>query len=216
MKNKYIKILNELKNQLPNSASLMSAITTIETAVSNHKWESESKEESSEKFPLPKEIVKGDNHFALFSDGACRGNPGPGSWGMMAQSSTGELIYHSSGVDTNTTNNRMELEGAIQALDHLIQYFSDNDLGDSTTVFLYSDSKYVVDGISKWVAGWKKRGWKKADNKTPENVEQWKRLDQLTNEFDNLKFLWVKGHAGHPQNEYCDQLANQALDALGL
>ncbi len=216
MKNKYIKLLEDLNAELANNerSSVTEAIKTLKEAVDKHSWPQ--KKKSTGRFPLPNEIDVNKEQYALFSDGACRGNPGPGSWGMMAQNSSSEMIYFSSGVDTQTTNNRMELEGAIQAIDSLIQYFSENELGDDAQVFLYSDSKYVVDGMMKWVAGWKKRGWKKADNKTPENVDLWKRLSELSNELDQLKYIWVKGHAGHPQNEYCDQLANKALDDVGL
>ena len=162
-------------------------------------------------FPLPKEI-EGQGDVAIFSDGACRGNPGPGSWGIMGQNSKGEVLFEASGIDVPTTNNRMELLGAIESLKRIEDLY---DLS-STNVFLYSDSKYVVDGINQWVPGWKKRGWKKADKKTPENVELWQELDNLTAKFPSLKYLWVKGHAGHPQNERCDFLANQALDEAGF
>jgi len=216
MKKKYIKLLEELKSEFQGKDEALKAIQVLKSTVESYNWPKKNETQSSSQFPLPVEMNNGKESYALFSDGACRGNPGPGSWGMMAQDVTGKLIFHSSGVDTHTTNNRMELEGAIQALDFLIQYFSDNDLGDNANVYLYSDSKYVVDGMMKWVAGWKKRGWKKADNKKPENVELWMRLDELSLQFDHLKYIWVKGHAGHPQNEYCDQLANQALDDLGI
>ncbi len=156
--------------------------------------------------PAP-EIEEGQ--IALFSDGACRGNPGPGSWAFVAQSKSGEIIQKASGVAEHTTNNRMELQGAIEGLAYL-----DTVDESYTKVIFFTDSRYVVDGISSWVKGWKARGWKKADKKTPENVEQWKLLDELALKRD-VKFVWVKGHAGHPQNELCDQLANEALDAQG-
>ncbi len=165
---------------------------------------------------LPKEVEGIENSFALFSDGACRGNPGPGSWGMIGQNHLGEVIFEGSGVDNPTTNNRMELEGAIVALESLVDHFKEIPPSGKPYVWLYSDSKYVVEGVEKWVAGWKARGWKKADKKEPENVELWKRLDETTKLFTNLKFKWVKGHAGHPQNERCDQLANLALDEAGF
>jgi ribonuclease HI len=172
---------------------------------------------SGGQFPLPHEITSLNDAFALFSDGACRGNPGPGSWGSMGQNINGEVIFEASGVDTVTTNNKMELEGAIQALERLKSHQQAGGLSAKTPVILYSDSKYVVDGIMKWVPGWKRRGWKKADKKTPENVEQWQELDRLKLEFgEALSFRWVKGHAGHPQNERCDQLANLALDEAGF
>ena len=103
----------------------------------------------------------------------------------------------------------MELSGVIQGLK-----FAATEYGVGTKIFVYTDSKYVVDGIKSWVAGWKKRGWKKADKKEPENLDFWKELDQLNLKMD-LEFHWVKGHAGHPQNERVDELANLAMDANG-
>lgn len=169
---------------------------------------------SSSDFPIPDNLK--DNGFAVYSDGACRGNPGPGSWGMVAQNSKGEVLFFDSGVEEDTTNNRMELQGAIEGLLCLLEYFEKNSLPNSTEVRLVSDSKYVLDGISKWVPGWKARGWKKADKKVPENVERWKKLDEVVAEFTNIDYEWVRGHQGHPQNEYCDQLANEALDKEGF
>ncbi len=165
---------------------------------------------------MPAELNGIENSFALFSDGACRGNPGPGSFGMLAQNNAGDVIFEGSGVDNPTTNNRMELEGAIVALENLVEFLKENPPKAKPHVWLFSDSKYVVEGVEKWVAGWKARGWKKADKKEPENVDLWKRLDETTKLFTNLKFKWVKGHAGHPQNERCDQLANIALDEAGF
>ncbi|OUR94888.1 ribonuclease HI [Halobacteriovorax marinus] len=153
------------------------------------------------------------SEVAIFSDGACRGNPGPGSWGMVGQNHEGDVIFKGSGVETRTTNNRMEMMGAIEAFKAILnEEFS----ADETTVLLYSDSKYVVDGLKSWMKGWKKRGWKKADKKTPENVDLWQELDEVVQNFKNVKYFWVKGHAGHPQNELCDQLANEALDDSGF
>ena len=88
--------------------------------------------------------------------------------------------------------------------------------GTIEKLILFSDSKYVVDGLKSWIHGWKRRGWKKADKKVPENVELWQQLDQLVSKFKNIEYQWVKGHAGHPQNERCDQLANEALDDAGF
>ena len=168
-------------------------------------------------FLLPNDMEKGPLFFALFSDGACRGNPGPGAWGSLGQDSEGCLLFEASGVDFQTTNNQMELEGAIQALAELQRSCDESDiLFEEAQVYLYSDSKYVVDGMNQWVVNWKKRGWKKADKKEPENVDRWKRLDELASEFYKVHFRWVKGHAGHPQNERCDELANFALDEAGL
>lgn len=167
----------------------------------------EEKASSSSELSLPNEI-KNQDDLALFSDGACRGNPGPGAWAYIVQDKSGEVIAKDQDVAAKTTNNRMELAGAIEALKFL------KDSKKSGTFYLYTDSRYVVDGIEKWVAGWKARGWKKADKKEPENLELWKLLDQLNNEL-KVNFKWVKGHAGHPQNELCDQMANEALDEAG-
>ena len=108
----------------------------------------------------------------------------------------------------------MELEGAIQGLKSLLEW--DEFDHESHHVLIYSDSRYVVDGVQKWLSGWKKKGWKKSDGKAPENVEQWQQLDKLNEKFSFINYYWVKGHSGHPQNEYCDQLANIALDEAGF
>lgn len=166
---------------------------------------------------LPDEMKEQASAYAVFADGACRGNPGPGAWGVMIQNAKGEVILKASGVDLPTTNNKMELEGVIRGLKGLIEKWIDEGTSDSLSpVFVYSDSKYVTEGISTWVSGWKNRGWKKADGKEPENLVLWKELDTLKSRFDNIKFLWVKGHAGHPQNEMCDRMCNQALDEAGF
>ncbi len=150
--------------------------------------------------------------FHLYSDGACRGNPGRGGWGILAEDSQGTVLFEDMGVDNRTTNNRMELQGAIEVLKQLQKYLKQTSVGEGFVVRLFSDSKYVVDGISKWVLGWKKKGWKKADKKVPDNLDLWKELDRLKGMFVNLQFIWVKGHNDHPQNERCDYLANKALD----
>ena len=166
------------------------------------------------RFPIPAEVADRRWGFALFSDGACRGNPGPGSWGIMAQNSIGEVIFEASGMEAETTNNRMELVGAIEALKRFQDYAVRFDLPEEeVSVRLFSDSKYVVDGISKWVLGWKRRGWRKADKKIPENLDLWRELDGVVAIFYDIRFLWVRGHDGHPQNERCDRLANDILDA---
>ncbi len=164
-------------------------------------------------YPVPSQIKDVENAYAVFSDGACRGNPGPGAWGAMAQNSAGEVLFTSSGVEVHTTNNQMELEGAFQGLNQLEEV---EGFEFGCPVKVYSDSKYVVDGVQKWVSGWMKRGWKKGDGKTPENVEYWKKLTELNAKFNDIEYIWVKGHSGHPQNERCDQLANEALDESGF
>ena len=206
---KSIKFLKELFNE--NETALEAINVLIKQA--DH-LDFSIKTVSSGSFPAP-DYLKTEG-FAVYSDGACRGNPGPGAWGMVAQNSKGDVLFFDSGVDEDTTNNRMELQGAIEGLSSLLEYFEKEGLPATTEVRLVSDSKYVLDGISKWVPGWKSRGWKKADKKAPENVEQWKELDELVNEFKNIDYEWVRGHQGHPQNEYCDQLANEALDNEGF
>lgn len=186
-----------------------------ELAESIEERESKTAGISGDEFGVPKEALD-QNAFTLYSDGACRGNPGPGAWGALGQDETGTLLFEISGIDFKTTNNRMELEGAIKAVETFIDHLEENDLPLTTPVFLYSDSKYVVDGLEKWVPGWKNRGWKKADKKTPENLELWQRLDALKGRVPQINLRWVKGHAGHPQNERCDQLANIALDEAGV
>ena len=163
---------------------------------------------SSGDFVLPKEIST-PGAVAVFTDGACRGNPGPGAYGFMIQDQTGAVVAEGSDIATHTTNNKMELMGVIKGLE-MVQ----DALPFANEIYVYTDSKYVVDGINSWVAGWKRRGWKKADNKVPENIDLWKSLDMLATQM-SPKFNWVKGHAGHPQNEYVDQLANIALDKNG-
>lgn len=149
--------------------------------------------------------------YYAFSDGACRGNPGPGAWGSLVQDKEGLIVYEASSVEVNTTNNRMELQGAVEALK-----FIKKEFGTSEPVALVSDSKYVVDGLKSWLSGWKRRGWKKADGKAPENIQQWQELDEVSSYFKDINYFWVKGHSGHPQNEKCDQLANEALDDAGF
>jgi len=167
-------------------------------------------------YPVPNEIVKNELAVAIFSDGACRGNPGVGAWACMAQNATGEILFESSGVDANTTNNRMELEGVISGLKYLIDERGGISQTGKLEVHVYTDSKYIVDGMNQWIQGWKQRGWRKADNKVPENLEYWKRLDEITSFYWSVGFHWVKGHSGHPQNEHCDRLCNQAIDEARL
>ncbi len=132
----------------------------------------------------------------IYSDGACSGNPGPGGFGAILRCDGREKEI--SGGEPHTTNNRMELLGVITALEAL-KY--------PCEVRVTTDSKYVVDGISKgWAAGWKKRGWKKSDGKPALNPDLWERLLALL-EIHKTEFVWIKGHAGHPENERCDRLA---------
>lgn len=141
-------------------------------------------------------------HVVIYTDGACRGNPGPGGWGALLQYGGHEKIL--SGAEDLTTNNRMELMAAIQAL---------AALKSPCKIDLYTDSKYVQKGISEWIAGWKARGWKKADKKPVMNDDLWKMLDAEAARHE-VKWHWVKGHSGHPENDRVDQIANDAIDDL--
>lgn len=206
-KKQVINFLNSISNLLEDDEANEAIDLLLEKV--EEQLEDESTGKGQGQFPVPKNF-KGD--YLLFSDGACRGNPGPGAWGVLAQDSDGEVIFESAGFEFQTTNNRMELEGALQALKGLLIHDPD---GASKSVTLYSDSKYVLDGLEKWVPGWKSRGWKKADKKPPENLEIWQNLDEVYQKYSDLNLSWVKGHSGHPQNEHVDQLANQALDENG-
>ena len=137
----------------------------------------------------------------IYTDGACRGNPGPGGWGAWLRSGAHEKELF--GGERLTTNNRMELTAVIEALASLKRRCS---------VVLYTDSEYVRNGITTWIHGWKSRDWKTADRKPVKNVDLWQRLDQLRASHD-VDWRWVKGHAGDPGNERADQLANRGVDA---
>jgi ribonuclease HI len=135
----------------------------------------------------------------IFTDGACSGNPGPGGWGAILRYGAVEKELY--GGEPATTNNRMELMAAIQALESLKR---------PVTVRLYTDSEYVKNGITKWIHGWKAKGWKTADNKPVKNVDLWQRLDAARQQHD-IGFHWVRGHAGHPENERADELARRGV-----
>ena len=138
----------------------------------------------------------------IFTDGACKGNPGPGGWGAVLR--FGDREREMSGGEAATTNNRMEMMAAIEAL---------NALNRPCVVRLHTDSKYVLDGITKWVFGWQKRGWRTADNKPVKNVEIWQALLAAAARHE-VTWRWVKGHAGHPENERADALACAAAEAM--
>lgn len=217
-KSEVLKILKKLRVVYQMEAVGLQAIDVLEEL---SKGLIDSKEITplnwSSPLPLPNEMQELKSAYAVFADGACRGNPGPGAWGVMIQDALGEVILKSSGVDVPTTNNKMELEGVIRGLKGLVEKWIEDGTSDRLSpVFVYSDSKYVTEGISSWVAGWKNRGWKKADGKEPENIVLWKELDMLKSQFETIQFIWVKGHAGHPQNELCDQMCNLALDEAGF
>ena len=138
----------------------------------------------------------------IYTDGACRGNPGPGGWGAVLRYNGHEKQLH--GGEKETTNNRMELMAAIVALESLTR---------PCMVKMTTDSKYVIHGITEWMANWKKRGWKTAAKKPVKNVDLWQRLDNALAPHQ-VKWHWVKGHSGHPENELADELANRGIDEL--
>ncbi|PKR59903.1 MULTISPECIES: ribonuclease HI [Thalassospira] len=140
-----------------------------------------------------------DNHVEIYTDGACSGNPGPGGWGAILRFKGVEKEL--SGGDPETTNNRMEMMAAISALEALKR---------PCIINVYTDSSYVRDGITKWIFGWQKRGWKTADKKPVKNVELWQRMLEALKPHQ-VEWHWVKGHAGHPENERCDELARLAV-----
>ena len=140
----------------------------------------------------------------IFTDGACRGNPGPGGWGVLLRFNGSEKMLK--GSELSTTNNRMELQAAISALESLSR---------SCKVLLTTDSRYVMDGVQEWLPNWKKRGWKTANKKPVKNEDLWRKLDELASEHE-IDWRWVKGHSGHAENELVDQLANDAIDELTL
>ncbi|MGI8740527.1 MAG: ribonuclease HI [Gammaproteobacteria bacterium] len=142
------------------------------------------------------------NSVEIFTDGACRGNPGVGGWGAVLRCRGREK--NSLGAEPLTTNNRMELMAAIAALEAL---------KTGCEVVLTTDSRYVMSGINTWMADWKKRGWRTAARKPVKNEDLWRRLDHACGRH-RIKWCWVKGHSGHPENELADRLANQAIDEL--
>ena len=142
------------------------------------------------------------NRVEIFTDGACRGNPGPGGWGALLR--FGDDEKELCGGEAETTNNRMELMAVIQALPALKR---------PCDVILTSDSTYVLKGIQEWMPGWKKRGWKTAAKKPVKNVDLWKLLDDAI-QGHTIDWRWVKGHSGHAENEIADQLANRGIDEL--
>jgi ribonuclease HI len=139
----------------------------------------------------------------IATDGACKGNPGPGGWGVLIRSGSNEKEL--SGGEPMTTNNRMELTAAIEGL---------NALTRPCAVTLSTDSRYVMDGLTKWIHGWKRNGWRTADKKPVKNAELWQALLAAA-ERHEIKWVWVKGHAGHPDNERADKLSSDAAVTAG-
>ncbi len=138
----------------------------------------------------------------LYADGACRGNPGPGGWGVLLRTVGAERELF--GGEPETTNNRMELTAVIRGLELLRR---------RCAVRIYTDSQYVQKGISQWIHDWKRRGWRTADRRPVKNADLWQRLDELARGHE-IEWYWVRGHSGHPENERVDALANRGIDEL--
>ncbi len=138
----------------------------------------------------------------IYTDGACRGNPGPGGWGVLLRYKAKEKTL--SGAEAHTTNNRMELQAAIEGL---------SALKKACTVDLYTDSNYLRQGMMTWLAGWKKKNWKNSKKEPVKNADLWQILDKLASKH-TIHWHWVKGHSGHPENERADKLATGAIDKL--
>lgn len=138
----------------------------------------------------------------IYTDGACRGNPGPGGWGVLLQFNGKEKELN--GAEEQTTNNRMELTAAIMGLEALKRH---------CRVTLTTDSQYVKNGITQWLPEWKQRGWKTANKKQVKNIDLWQRLDAVVSKHD-VSWEWVRGHSGHIENDRVDQLANLAIDEM--
>ena len=143
-----------------------------------------------------------NNNVIIFTDGGCRGNPGPGGWGALLQA--GDRKKEIFGGEFDTTNNRMELMAVIRALEMLKR---------PASVQIHTDSQYVQKGISQWIHQWKRNGWRTSSKKPVKNADLWQILDNLTDQH-RIQWIWVKGHAGHTGNECADQLANRGIDEL--
>ncbi len=148
-------------------------------------------------------MSEGSAVVEIFTDGACSGNPGPGGWGAILRYNGVEKEL--SGGAPETTNNRMEMMAAIQALEALKR---------PSRVKLHTDSTYLTDGITKWIHAWKAKGWKTANKKPVKNQDLWRRLEEALEHHD-VEWVWVRGHAGHPENERADELARAAIEGLG-
>lgn len=139
----------------------------------------------------------------VYSDGACRGNPGPGGWGTILKYQDREKELY--GAEPDTTNNRMELMGAIQGLE---------TLNEGCEIVLTTDSTYVKNGVTEWLPDWKARNWRTAARKPVKNKDLWIRLDAACDRHHSIQWEWVRGHSGHEENERCDQLANKAINEM--
>ena len=149
-------------------------------------------------------MSKDNNIVHIFTDGACKGNPGPGGWGAIMK--YGDHVKELNGYSSKTTNNIMEITAVIEALKSLTR---------PCAIILTTDSNYVKNGITQWIHNWKKKGWKTAYKKPVKNKECWLQLD-IEVQRHKIEWKWVKGHSGHPENERADELANEAVDENGI
>lgn len=216
MKKKFLKSLNALEKWLgekqAGNQEAHNALNFLRKTITEVP-EDETESEASDQLPPPKELSDDPMAIAIFTDGACRGNPGPGAFAYVIQGHDGQVLGQGVEYDSLTTNNKMELSGALHGLQELRAILPLRNMDPRLSrIKVVTDSKYLVDGMKTWVEGWKARGWKKADNKTPENLELWQSLDKERYQFLQVDWVWVKGHAGHPQNEYCDRKANEVMD----
>ena len=140
--------------------------------------------------------------ITIYTDGACKGNPGPGGWGVLLEYNGSKKTLH--GGEPQTTNNRMEMMAAISALE---------TLREACEITLFTDSKYVMQGLTEWLPGWKARGWRTASKQPVKNQDLWERLDAAVQRH-KIDWQWVKGHAGNPGNEMADQLANEGIEKM--
>ena len=141
--------------------------------------------------------------ITIYTDGACKGNPGEGGWGAFIEYNNEKVKLY--GYEELTTNNRMEIIAAIEAL---------RSIKEKSDIIIYTDSKYLMNGINTWIHGWKKNNWKTSSNKDVKNIDLWKIIDKL-NSNHSIKWIWVKGHSGNPGNEIADELANFAITSKG-
>lgn len=158
--------------------------------------------ETDSSVEIEKKIVQQKKPAVIYTDGACRGNPGPGGWGVYIEKD--KEITELCGGELNTTNNRMELSAAIKALEFLVE---------NESAIIYTDSEYVRKGITEWMQNWKKNGWRTAAKKPVKNADLWQILDNEAAKYD-IEWRWVKGHSGNFGNEKADQLANAGIDKL--
>jgi ribonuclease HI len=215
MKKKHLKSLSLIEKwlikEIGDSDVLKNSFQNIRSLIDG--LPDEVKKEESSTLPLPAEISAEPLTIALYSDGGCRGNPGPGAFAYLVQEHNGEVLAEGVEYEAYTTNNKMELSGPLKGLAELLDVLPAKGKDPLLTkIKIITDSKYVVDGMKSWVTGWKARGWKKADNKAPENIELWQALDSIRGKFMEVEWMWVRGHDGHPQNEYCDRKANEVMD----